>query len=120
MPVHVKLYSVLFILLACVAGCQHATGEKPSTIDLLMQTESMLTAGMETLKTGIDIGTVDTTTSEYARVYAGLEKANTVMDSAWAAYRAGSLEQADASRRIALSTYQSIRPLLYQIAGEAP
>ena len=118
MPQYVKLYLILAILMAGVAACQ--PNEKPSVVDSLLQTESVLTSGMDTLKVAIDLGRVDTASPEYARVYAGLEQANTVMDGAWAAYRAGSLEQAEASRRIAMSTYNTIRPLLVQLAGEAP
>lgn len=109
------LVLVTMVMFACNPN---RTDPAPSTMDVMMNTESVLTAGMDTLLAAVNLGTVDTSSREYAKVYAGLERANTTMDAAWAAYRAGDLSQADASRRIAMSTYQSIRPLLLQIAGE--
>jgi hypothetical protein len=107
----IALWVLLFI-----AACNH-NATQPAPVDLLLQAESTITAGMETLKTAIDLGQVDVNSEAYAAVYAGLKSANEFMDGAWTAYRAGDLSGADSARRLAMSSYMHIRPLLVEMAG---
>ncbi|MBT8147290.1 MAG: hypothetical protein KJN90_10590 [Gammaproteobacteria bacterium] len=112
----IKHASFLAFLVLFFASCA-TTQQKTSTADLLFQAESTITAGMETLKTAIDLGRVDINSAGYAAVYQGLEVANELMAQAWTAYRGGDDVGADSARQLALSSYMQIRPLLVDMAG---
>lgn len=102
------------LLASIIMGCQ--PGEKPSTVDLLTEAESAIVAGIETVAQAVEIGTLDPASREYRDIYNALRDASAMLDSAWAAYRAGDMGSADSGRRAALALYQSIRPALVRLA----
>jgi len=117
MTIALSRYPLFFLWVVLFIGACNHNSAKPTSIDVLMQAESAVTAGAETLRTAIDLGQVDTNSREYAAVYDGLQAASTALDAAWVAYRAGNAPSAEQSARTASSAYMAIRPLLLQITG---
>lgn len=116
---HFWIVAVMALLItACPGVPSRPPAPQPSAFDLLSQAEATITTGIETLRTAVTLGTVDIASMEYAHVYAGLEDANQLMDTAWDSYRAGNLEQANALRRLSMDAYMAIRPMLYDLAGQ--
>lgn len=108
------LVAACIALAAIISGCQ--PGEKPSTVDLLIEAENVVTAGIETVGQAVQIGTLDPASREYRDIYNALRDAGALLDAAWAAYRAGDIGEADESRRAALALYQAVRPALTRLA----
>ena len=109
----------LFILILLLAGCT-AQQERPSVFESLIQAEATIVSLQETLQDALRLGTVDVSSREYADVYAGLQRANLLLDSAWTAYHGGDLQQADQLREFSVDAYMAIRPMLYELAGGTP
>ena len=99
-----------------LGGCQHTTKPAPSVFDTLTTAESTITAGANTLKRALELGTITTDDSDYHKAYNALQQAGQAMDRAWAAYRAGALVDADASKRLAMESYMLVRPILTRLA----
>ncbi|MCB0055763.1 MAG: hypothetical protein KDE45_02010 [Caldilineaceae bacterium] len=108
------LVAACIALAAIIAGCQ--PGEKPSTADLLIEAENVVTAGIETVGQAVQIGTLDPASREYRDIYNALRDAGVLLDAAWTAYRGGDMGAADESRRAALALYQAVRPALMRYA----
>lgn len=119
-PAHVPalLAAWLILVIAMTASCQ--PGEKPSLYDSLTEAETLLTAGAQTLSDALAVGVLTVDSAEYAQIYTGLERANVILDNAWAAYNAGDNATAEQGRTLALTAYGSVRPLLVRLAGESP
>lgn len=105
---------VLFLLL----GCQPGTKPTPSVFDALTTAESTITAGANTLKRAVELGTITTDDSDYHKAYTALHQAGEAMDVAWEAYRAGQLADADASKRLAMESYMLVRPILVRLSED--
>jgi hypothetical protein len=103
----------LFITAMAVYGCQ--PGTKPSTIELIVEAESLVTAAANTVADAIELGRLDPRSETYGRIYQALRAADTALDAAWSAYRAGDMVGADGARAVALDAYWAIRPLLLEI-----
>lgn len=102
------------LLASIIMGCQ--PDEKPSTADLLIEAENIITAGIETVGQAVQIGTLDPASREYRDIYNGLRDASAMLDAAWTAYRGGDMGAADEGRRAALALYQAVRPALMRYA----
>lgn len=114
LAVGVLWVAACILLATIIMGCQ--PGEKPSTADLLIEAENVITAGIETVGQAAQIGTLDPASREYRDIYNALRDASTMLDAAWTAYRGGDMGAADESRRAALALYQAVRPALVRIA----
>jgi hypothetical protein len=110
--------SFWFVLLiwaaAMVYGCQ--PGERPSTIEMIIEAESLVTTAAQTVGDAIQLGRLDPQSETYGRIYQSLQAADKALDAAWSAYRAGDMVGADGARKVALDAYWAIRPLLLEIA----
>lgn len=114
LAVGVLWVAACILLATIIMGCQ--PGEKPSTADLLIEAENVITAGIETVGQAAQIGTLDPASREYRDIYNALRDASTMLDAAWTAYRGGDMGAADESRRAALALYQAVRPALTRLA----
>jgi hypothetical protein len=99
---------------AMVYGCQ--PGERPSTIEMIIEAESLVTTAAQTVGDAIQLGRLDPQSETYGRIYQSLQAADKALDAAWSAYRAGDMVGADGARKVALDAYWAIRPLLLEIA----
>jgi hypothetical protein len=96
-----------------IAGCQET---KPSTIELIVEAESLVTTAAQTVGQAIAIGRLDPQSDTYGEIYEALKSADMALDAAWSAYRAGDMVGADGARKVALDAYWSIRPMLLELA----
>lgn len=103
------------LLASIIAGCQ--PGEKPSTVDLLVEAENVIATAAETTADAIALGRLDPASETYGRIYQGLQAASRALDAAWQAYRAGDMVGADGARRVALDAYMAIRPMLMEVTS---
>jgi hypothetical protein len=110
-----SLWAVLLIWAAAmIYGCQ--PGERPSTIEMIIEAESLVTTAAQTVGDAIQLGRLDPQSETYGRIYQSLQAADKALDAAWSAYRAGDMVGADGARKVALDAYWAIRPLLLEIA----
>ena len=113
--VQASLWAVLLIWAAAmVYGCQ--PGERASTIEMIVEAESLVVTAANTVADAIQLGRLDPQSETYGRIYQSLQAADKALDAAWVAYRAGDMVGADGSRKVALDAYWAIRPLLLEIA----
>jgi hypothetical protein len=104
----------LILLSNLLGGCQ--PGTKPSTFDVLSSTESTLTTAANTLNRALQLGTITVDDPDYARAYSALESAGELMDTAWAAYRAGNIGQSEVLQQTAMDAYLTVRPIITRLA----
>ena len=110
-----SLWAVLLIWAAAMMyGCQVET--RPSTIELIVEAESLVTTAASTVADAIQIGRLDPQSDTYGEIYAALQVADSALDAAWSAYRAGDMVGADGARAVALDAYWAIRPMLMEFA----
>jgi hypothetical protein len=113
--VQASFWAVLLVWAsAMVYGCQ--PGERPSTIEMIIEAESLVTTAAQTVGDAIQLGRLDPQSETYGRIYQSLQAADKALDAAWSAYRAGDMVGADGARKVALDAYWAIRPLLLEIA----
>jgi hypothetical protein len=109
-----SFWAVLLIWAAAMMyGCQ--PGTKPSTIEAIIEAESLVTTAANSVADAIQIGRLDPQSETYGRIYQGIQAADRALDAAWSAYRAGDMVGADGARQVALDFYWSIRPLLLEV-----
>lgn len=105
--------AAIAVIAILLGGCQ--PGEKPSTIDLIVEAENVVATAAETVADAITLGRLDPQSPTYGRIYQGLQAASRALDAAWQAYRAGDMVGADGARRVALDAYMAIRPMLAEV-----
>lgn len=112
---HRARYWVLFLLAMAVSGCLQPKQE--DALSLLVRADGVITTGWEELGQAANLGVVDTASSDYAKAYDALDRADSLMDIAWHAYKQGNALQASQSRDAALAAYRAIRPMLTRWLG---
>lgn len=112
-PVSKFWLTIVMVVVLALTGCQPQ--DKPSTIELIVQTENLLYSAQETVKTAIKIGRIDTSSGEYLEIIEALKVADRALDASWEAYQAGDMSEADEARAIALDMYWQIRPFLVEL-----
>ena len=93
------LVAACIALAAIIAGCQ--PGEKPSTADLLIEAENVVTAGIETVGRAVQIGTLRSGIQRVPRHLQRAEGRGRASGCGRTAYRGGDMGAADESRRAA-------------------
>jgi hypothetical protein len=110
-----KLTLIALVVLSSVyflAGCQTKPTGPVTFEDILTQSTIEITAAANTLADARDAGIVDPTSERYQKAKASLLDAQTYIELAWTYYAGGELEEAQASRRLAVGSYQIVRPML--------
>lgn len=109
-------WAFLLVLAIAASGCVTPT-KPPTTLDVLNETEAMLTAGWDALNDAMTIGTIAQDSKQHVQLYAALDKADQLLDSAWIAYEGQRDGEARAQADIARSIYMQVRPILVEAAG---
>lgn len=109
-------YSVLAMLLIVfsLTACQTNPTDDVTFEDVLSQTTVELTAAANTLADAADAGIVKRDSHGYLTAKAALFEAQTYIELSWQYYADGDLDESHAARRLAVGSYQSVRPILVE------
>jgi len=103
---------VTLLIVFSLTGCPVKPDGPVTFEDVLSQTTIEITAAANTLADARDAGIVDESSETYQNAKTALLEAQLYIELAWAYYAGDELEDAQASRRLAVGSYQAVRPLL--------
>lgn len=104
----------LLLIAFSLSGCPTKPTGPVTFEEILSQTTIEITAAANTLADARDAGIVDETSENYLAARAALFDAQAYIELAWSYYAGGEMEDAQASRRLAVGSYQAVRPMLVQ------